>query len=175
MQQWAKLGAYSLILWWALIGGLLMTYLYSVAGLAYLHEDFLATGKVPTGVEVPLQMATIASAVLGPTAGWLMLLFIMVTLYDAQFPLYDTLHRPNLDRRDRGEREDRREVIPLLVLRGGDVASCCRVLPGHCRRSRSSSGSRARVIGLIVCARSGRSRSCASTTRACTRSSGSAR
>ena len=23
-------------------------------------------------------------------AGWLMLLFIMVTLYDAQFPLYDT-------------------------------------------------------------------------------------
>jgi hypothetical protein len=90
MQQWAKLGAYSLILWWALIGGLLMTYLYTVAGLAYLHEDFLATGRIPTGVDVPLQMATIASAVLGPTAGWLMLLFIMVTLFDAQFPLYDT-------------------------------------------------------------------------------------
>ena len=34
--EWAKLGAYSLILWWAIIGGLLMTYLYSVAGLAYL-------------------------------------------------------------------------------------------------------------------------------------------
>jgi hypothetical protein len=67
-----------------------MTYLYSVAGLAYLHEDFLRTGKIPTGVEVPLQMATIAQGVLGPMAGWLMLLFIMVTLYDAQFPFYDT-------------------------------------------------------------------------------------
>ena len=35
-------------------------------------------------------MATIAQGVLGPMAGWLMLLFIMVTLYDAQFPIYDT-------------------------------------------------------------------------------------
>jgi hypothetical protein len=35
-------------------------------------------------------MATIAQGVLGPVAGWLMLLFIMVTLYDAQFPFYDT-------------------------------------------------------------------------------------
>jgi hypothetical protein len=41
-------------------------------------------------VEVPLQMATIAGGVLGPMAGWLMLIFIMVTLYDAQFPFYDT-------------------------------------------------------------------------------------
>jgi hypothetical protein len=90
MQQWVKLGGYSLILWWAIIGGLIMTYLYSVAGLAYLHEDFLKTGKIPSGVEVPIQMATIAQGVMGPMAGWLMLLFIMVTLYDAQFPLYDT-------------------------------------------------------------------------------------
>ncbi len=90
MQQWVKVGGYSLILWWAIIGGLIMTYLYSVAGLAYLHDDFLKTGKVPTGVDVPLQMATIAQGVMGPMAGWLMLLFIMVTLYDAQFPLYDT-------------------------------------------------------------------------------------
>jgi hypothetical protein len=90
MQQWVKLGGYSLILWWAIIGGLIMTYLYSVAGLAYLHEDFLKTGTIPSGVQVPIQMATIASGVLGPMAGWLMLLFIMVTLYDAQFPLYDT-------------------------------------------------------------------------------------
>lgn len=51
----------SLFLWWGLIGGILMVYLYSVAG-----------------------------GVLGPMAGWLMLLFIMVTLYDAQFPIYDT-------------------------------------------------------------------------------------
>ncbi len=50
MEQWVKLGGYSLILWWAIIGGLIMTYLYSVAGLAYLHEDFLKTGKIPSGV-----------------------------------------------------------------------------------------------------------------------------
>ena len=36
MQQWVKIGGYSLILWWAIIGGIIMTYLYSVAGLAYL-------------------------------------------------------------------------------------------------------------------------------------------
>ncbi|HXF82442.1 MAG TPA: Nramp family divalent metal transporter [bacterium] len=90
MLQWVKVGGYSLILWWAIIGGLIMTYLYSVAGLAYLHEDFLRTGQIPTGVQVPVQMATIAQGVLGPMAGWLMLLFIMVTLYDAQFPFYDT-------------------------------------------------------------------------------------
>lgn len=90
MHQWVKVGGYSLFLWWAIIGGFLMTYLYSVAGLAYLHDQFLATGRIPTGVEVPVQMATIATGVLGPLAGWLMLLFIMVTLYDAQFPFYDT-------------------------------------------------------------------------------------
>jgi hypothetical protein len=90
MKQWVKVGGYSLILWWAIIGGLIMTYLYTVAGYAYLNQEFRTTGKVPTGVEVPLQMATIATGVLGPVAGWLMLLVIMVTLYDAQFPFYDT-------------------------------------------------------------------------------------
>ena len=90
MQQWVKLGGYSLFLWWGLIGGVFMVYLYSVAGYAYLHDEFLKTGKVPTGAAVPLQMATVAGGVLGPMAGWLMLLFIMVTLYDAQFPIYDT-------------------------------------------------------------------------------------
>jgi hypothetical protein len=90
MDQWVKVGAYSLILWWAIIGGFIMTFLYSVAGLAYLNQQFVQTGQVPTGVEVPLQMATVAAGVLGPMAGWLMLLVIMVTLYDAQFPYYDT-------------------------------------------------------------------------------------
>ena len=90
MHQWVKLGGYSLFFWWGLIGGILMVYLYSVAGYAYLHEDFLKTGQVPTGAAVPLQMATVAGGILGPMAGWLMLLFIMVTLYDAQFPIYDT-------------------------------------------------------------------------------------
>jgi len=90
MKQWVKGGGYSLIIWWAIIGGMLMTYLYSVAGLAYLNADYQATGRLPEGVEVPLQMATVAAGVLGPLAGWLMLLVIMVTLYDAQFPYYDT-------------------------------------------------------------------------------------
>jgi hypothetical protein len=90
MHQWVKVGGMSLIIWWALIGGLLMTYLYSVAGYAYLHNQFLATGKVPSGVEVPLQMAIVAQGVMGPAAGALMLVAIMVTLYDAQFPFYDT-------------------------------------------------------------------------------------
>lgn len=90
MKQWVKVGGWSLILWWALIGGLLMTYLYSVAGYAYLHDEYLRSGNIPKGVEIPLQMATIAQGVLGPTAGWLMLLVVMVTLYDAQFPFYDT-------------------------------------------------------------------------------------
>ena len=90
MHQWIKLGGYSLFLWWGLIGGIVMVYLYSVAGYAYLHDGFLKTGKVPAGAEVAVQMATVAGGVLGGMAGWLMLLFIMVTLYDAQFPIYDT-------------------------------------------------------------------------------------
>jgi hypothetical protein len=89
MAQWVKLGGYSLVLWWAIIG-VVMTYLYSVAGLAYLHADFLKTSSIPSGALIPLQMATIAQGVMGPMAGWLMLLFIMVTLYQAQLPLYDT-------------------------------------------------------------------------------------
>jgi hypothetical protein len=90
MHQWVKVGGSSLILWWAIIGGMVMTFLYSVAGLAYLNPQYQQTGQVPSGVEVPLQMATVAAGVLGPMAGWLMLIVIMVTLYDAQFPYYDT-------------------------------------------------------------------------------------
>jgi hypothetical protein len=90
MHQWVKLGGYSLFLWWGLIGGTLMTYLYSVAGYAYLNAEFVKGTPIPTGVDVSIQMATVATGVLGPMAGWLMLIFIMVTLYDAQFPIYDT-------------------------------------------------------------------------------------
>jgi hypothetical protein len=90
MHQWVRLGGMSLIIWWAIIGGLIMTYLYSVAGYAYLHNQFLTTGRVPSGVEVPLQMAIVAQGVMGQAAGALMLIVIMVTLYDAQFPFYDT-------------------------------------------------------------------------------------
>jgi hypothetical protein len=89
MAQWVTLGGVSLLGWWAAIG-LVTTYLYSVAGLAYLHDDFARTGQAPSGVMVPIQMATIAQGVMGPMAGWLMLLFIAVTLYQAQLPLYDT-------------------------------------------------------------------------------------
>jgi hypothetical protein len=90
MKQWVKVGGWSLILWWAIIGGMFMTYLYSVAGYAYLHEVYRGGGTIPTGPDVPVQMATVAGGVLGAMAGWLMLLVIMVTLYDAQFPYYDT-------------------------------------------------------------------------------------
>jgi len=90
MAQWVKTGGYSLFLWWGLIGGMFMVYLYSVAGYAYLHDEFLRTGQIPMGADVAVQMATIAGGVLGPAAGWIMLLFVMVTLYDAQFPIYDT-------------------------------------------------------------------------------------
>jgi hypothetical protein len=90
VHQWVKVGGYSLILWWAIIGGMFMTYLYSVAGYAYLHEVYRGGGSIPTGPDVPVQMATVAAGVLGQMAGWLMLLVIMVTLYDAQFPYYDT-------------------------------------------------------------------------------------
>ncbi len=90
MHQWVKGGGYSLFLWWGLIGGMIMVYLYSVAGYAYLHDEFLRTNQIPTGADVSIQMATIAGGVLGPAAGWIMLLFVMVTLYDAQFPIYDT-------------------------------------------------------------------------------------
>ena len=52
MHQWVKLGGYGLFLWWAFIGGIIMVYLYSVAGYAYLHDGFLKTGKVPAGADV---------------------------------------------------------------------------------------------------------------------------
>lgn len=68
MHQWVKLGGYSLFLWWALIGGIIMVYMYSVAGYAYLHGEFLKTGKVPTGADVAVQMATVAGGVLGGMA-----------------------------------------------------------------------------------------------------------
>ena len=98
-----------------------MTYLYSVAGYAYLHDEFLRSGNFPKGVEVPLQMATIAQGVLGQTAGWLMLLVVMVTLYDAQFPFYDTYDRSHDDRRDRGHHGLGEEApLPVLLLRRGD-------------------------------------------------------
>ena len=146
MKQWVKLGGYSLFLWWAFIGGIIMVYLYSVAGYAYLHPEFLRTGKVPTGADVAVQMATVAGGVLGGMAGWLMLLFIMVTLYDAQFPLYDTfIGRTTTDaiaatRLRQGRVNDffhnllpvglREPAVPLLVLRGRDGDRPGRVLDG---------------------------------------------
>jgi hypothetical protein len=90
MDQWIKVGGYSLILWWAVLGGIVVTYLYSVAGFAFLHDEFLRTGRVAEGAMVPVQMAAIAGGVLGPMAGWLMLLFLAMTLFEAQLSAYDT-------------------------------------------------------------------------------------
>lgn len=89
MHQWVRLCGYSLILGGAVLG-VVVTYLYSVASLAALRDESARTGRAPDGALVPIQMATVAHGVLGPMAGWLMLLFLAVMLYQAQVALYDT-------------------------------------------------------------------------------------
>jgi hypothetical protein len=84
MKQWCKVAKWSLILWWSIIGAMLGTYLYGVAGHAYLYRN----GIVAKGLEVPLQMATIAGQ-FGPLASAIFLIFIFVTLYDAEFAVFD--------------------------------------------------------------------------------------
>ncbi|HEY8477597.1 MAG TPA: Nramp family divalent metal transporter [Chloroflexota bacterium] len=91
MKGWVSLGGWSLIIWWAIIGGFLMTFLYSLIGYSYLHREVVARGgAVPANLEIPIQVATITGGVLGPLAFAVMLLFVMVTLYDGQFAYYDT-------------------------------------------------------------------------------------
>ena len=77
-------------------------------------------------------MATIAQGVLGPMAGWLMLLFIMVTLYDAQFPFYDTfIGRTTCDAIAVTTDWEDAAPVPLLLLRRGDRGRARRLLPDH--------------------------------------------
>jgi len=84
MKQWCKIALWSLVIWWSVIGAMIGTFLYGVAGHAYLYKN----GIVASGLNVPLQMATIAGK-FGPWAFGIFLLFIFVTLYDAEFAMYD--------------------------------------------------------------------------------------
>ena len=131
MKQWVRLGGMSLIIWWAIIGGLIMTYLYSVAGYAYLHGEFLKTGKVPTGVEVPLQMAIVAQ---GVTRRSRRRAYANRNYGDAlrrSVPLLRHLHRSHDHRRDRGDYEARGEnSLPGLVLYRCHGRSSCGLLSG---------------------------------------------
>jgi hypothetical protein len=86
MQGWVSVGKWSLILWWSIIGAMFMTFLYATAGQAYLFKR----GIVASGLDVPLQMATIVGGVFGPLAFAIFLVFLFVTLYDAEFAIYDT-------------------------------------------------------------------------------------
>ena len=86
MQGWVSVGKWSLILWWSVIGAMFMTFLYATAGQAYLFKR----GIVASGLDVPLQMATIVGGVFGPLAFAIFLVFLFVTLYDAEFAIYDT-------------------------------------------------------------------------------------
>lgn len=86
MQGWVKIGLWSQIVWWSIIGAMFMTFLYGTAGYAYLFKR----GIVASGLDVPIQIATIVRGVFGPVAFGVMLIFIFVTLYDAEFAFYDT-------------------------------------------------------------------------------------
>jgi hypothetical protein len=86
MQGWVSVGKWSLILWWSVIGAMFMTFLYATAGQAYLFRQ----GIVASGLDVPLQMATIVGGVFGPLVFAVFLVFLFVTLYDAEFAIYDT-------------------------------------------------------------------------------------
>lgn len=84
MKQWCRVAKWSLILWWSIIGAFVGTLLYGVGGHAYLFKN----GIVAKGLDVPLQMATIAGK-FGLWASAIFLVFIFVTLYDAEFAYYD--------------------------------------------------------------------------------------
>jgi hypothetical protein len=84
MKDWCRLAKWSLVLWWAILGALLGSFLYGVIGHSYLFRN----GIVAEGLDVPLQLATIAGN-FGLWAMAIFLIFIFVTLYDAEFAYYD--------------------------------------------------------------------------------------
>jgi hypothetical protein len=86
MKGWVAIGDWSQIIWWSILGAMLMTFLYGTAGHVYLYK----LGIVKSGFDVPLQMAYVAQAAFGPIMMGVMLVFIVVTLYDAEFAYYDT-------------------------------------------------------------------------------------
>jgi hypothetical protein len=89
MKEWLRLGKWGLIIFWSIIGAIVGTFLYALMGYSYLFKR----GIVASGLDVPLQVATVAEGILGPTAGIIMLIFIALTLYDAEFGYYDVMGR----------------------------------------------------------------------------------
>jgi hypothetical protein len=86
MQGWVGIGKWSLIVWWSVLGAMVMTYLYSTAGYAYFYKQ----GIVKSGLEIPIQIATIVGGVFGPIFFAIFLVFVFATLYDAGFAIIDT-------------------------------------------------------------------------------------
>ena len=130
MHQWVKLGGYSLFLWWGFIGGIIMVYLYSVAGVRLPPRRLPEDGQGPHrrsgpgadgdgGRGCPRTDGGVADAALHHGH-----------LYDAQFPLYDTfIGRTTTD------------AIATMRLRQGRVHNflqpCCRPA---CATGRTASG-----------------------------------
>lgn len=86
MKQWVAIGDWSQIVWWTIIGAFFMTFLYGTIGHAYLYKQ----GVVKSGGDIPLQVAYIAGGIGGPLLLTIFLVFIVATLYDAEFAYYDT-------------------------------------------------------------------------------------
>jgi len=86
MKGWIGIGKWSQIIWWSILGAMFMTYLYATAGYAYFYKQ----GIVKSGLEIPIQIATIVGGVFGPIAFSIYLIFIFATLYDAGFAFLDT-------------------------------------------------------------------------------------
>jgi hypothetical protein len=86
MRQWIKVGDWSQIVWWTIIGAFGMTFLYGTMGHAYLFKQ----GVVKSGGDIPLQIAYVAGGIGGPVMLTIFLVFIVATLYDAEFAYYDT-------------------------------------------------------------------------------------
>ena len=86
MQGWVDIGKWSQIIWWSILGAMLMTYLYATAGYAYFYK----AGIVMSGLEIPIQIATIVGGIFGPIAFAVFLVFVFATLYDAGFAIIDT-------------------------------------------------------------------------------------
>jgi hypothetical protein len=86
MQGWVGIGRWSQIIWWSILGAMFMTYLYATAGYAYFYKQ----GIVMSGLEIPIQIATIVGGIFGPIAFAVFLVFVFATLYDAGFAIIDT-------------------------------------------------------------------------------------
>ena len=86
MKGWVRISNWSMVIWWSILGGVFMTFLYAILGHAYLYKK----GIVASGLDVPLQIATVVGGTFGPIAFGIFLVFIFFTLYDAGFGYLDT-------------------------------------------------------------------------------------